>query len=110
MKIESWQGQITFQYDGKTVMGFFPASAEQYKADFIHDKFAHFECDDERTLDYIRIQWSCFHFDNWDDMVSHQWRPTDFGFWMKKFLKEVLGAELISFRDCQFKHERGAVY
>ena len=110
MKIERWQGRITFQYDGKTVMGFFPASAEQYKADFIHDKFAHFECDDKRTLAYIRTQWSCFHFDNWDDMASFQWRPTNFTSWMQKFVMEVLGANIMYLRECQFKHERGAVY
>ena len=110
MSIEERQGHIQFKYGGIVVKGVFPATSEQAEKDWLHDWYAHFECEDHRTLFYIRYLWSEYHFDHWEEMKYKVWRPTDFGAFVKDFVETVLKARVISFKENITDGEPGKVY
>ena len=110
MSVEERQGHIQFKYEGFVVKGVFPATEEQLKDDWLNDWYAHFECEDHRTLFYIRYLWSEYHFDHWEEMKYKVWRPTDFGAFVKDFVETVLNARVISYKKQIVQYEPGHVY
>ena len=106
----NWQGRVQSRYNGVVANGYFPATDEQKAADWLGDDFIHFICDSKNVLDDLQFRWKHYHLENMEEMASRQWKPTKVENWVHKFVLEVLKADIISIRDCQFKHERGAVY
>lgn len=108
--VEERQGHIQFKYGGIVVKGVFPATREQAEKDWLHDKYAHFECEDKRVLSDVQFYWRMYHFENWETMQYKVWRPTDFGAFVKDFVETVLKARVISFKKQIVQYEPGHVY